>query len=103
MDYREVREGAVVCFRNRVDGEFVLISRWTREISEAYRFAHSEPYTPAKGNREPVFPDAIYESVEVPLQTVDRLKDLYGRLERKPFRTKIHDHELFMVLEERAG
>ena len=95
----DIPEDSLVCFRFDMDEEWILISRWTTEIKEAYLFAHSEPYTSQKGNTEPLFPEAVYEKIPLTEQTPEKLREFYQRSEKSPtFRTKIHSHELVYVL-----
>lgn len=93
---------SIVCFEylNTVHDskKWVLISRWTEKIKEDYLFAHSQPYTSEKGNREPDFPDAIYEYVDSDKMDPKSLMEIYRKKEKGPYKTKIHDHRFFCVL-----
>lgn len=101
-DEKGIFDGALVCFRSTkyLDG-FVLISRWNEELRTAYLFAHSEPYTSQKGNREPFFPEAVFEPVAVSEQTPERLMSIYAENDKQPdFRSKILFQHLLYVLED---
>ena len=110
MEISEAREGSIVCFRgigyfgldnvNDFYRRDVLITRLNAEIAEAYKFVHSKPYTPEKGNGEPIFPEAILEVVRLEDQTSKNLMEIYSRSKKKPIRCKMHNFEFFMVLEE---
>lgn len=104
---QDIPENSVVCFRysnfddpeDIVRSDVILMSRWTREIKSLYEFTHSEPYTPEKGNREPVFPQAVYKFVKLSDQTPENLKRIYLESQKEPIRTKIQSCHLLFILE----
>jgi len=99
MDSSKVPENSIVCLRYVNIPEWILFTRWTREIKEAYEFAHSKPETIQKHNREPIFHDAMYEHISLDDQTPDKLYSMYEEGSKKLTRTKISEHKLLFILE----
>lgn len=99
----DIPENSIVCFKyvgsKSDDHVFILFSKWTPEIKSDYIFAHSQPYTSEKGNKEPIFPDAMYGYLKHEEQNIDDLRKIYEESEKGPYKTKIHDHKLICVLE----
>ena len=101
METQDITENSIVCFRREKDPEEVLMARWTSELRTAYEFAHSLPYTPQKGNREPIFPEAVWRIIPVVDQTLTNLIRVYSESKKDAkFRTKIHSYNLLCLLTE---
>ena len=99
MNLDDIPMDSIVCFRYVNDPRWILFSRWTDEIRRDYEYSHSKPSNHQKYNREPIFPDAVYVHVKVDDQTISKLKQLYLGEDKKPFRTKIYEHDIFCILE----
>ena len=103
MDLKDISEGDIVCLRDRYDNKWILMTKWTKELSDAYSFAHSLPIDFRKNNREPIFPDAVYIQVEIENQTPEKLFEIYqsSDIDRyRNFRTKIIRHDLLYLLKK---
>ena len=100
MDYSKVPKESIVCLRYTNNPEWVLFTRWTDEVREAYKFSHSEPETRQKHNRELRFNDAMYEHINLENQTLKELRRIYQEGDKGTTRTKIFEHDLFLVLEK---
>ena len=103
MELNEVDIGSLVCFRwnEGYEGMYLfLMCKLTPELVNAYYFAHSEPYTSEKGNREPIFPEAVYEKMETKNPIIESLMRTYDHnSKRKDFKCKIINHDFYGVLE----